>query len=370
MEQVEVHSNLYDLKTVIPGTYRSLKDASPDQYRWFAGKSHAEQELFDNNTAFVSSELMRSHEISPYNPLHNVTYPLDINGILTGGGWSKILEYKVIDYAGLQEQTENLVGSSVNVVPRINAHLKQVTTPVFTYQIAYDQSYVELKDLELLNFRRSFQQIYQDAIRVGFDFFTQKIAYFGVTQSGVPGLFNNPNIVPNINNPHFDTLDEAEILAWFNGVFAFSLTVSGWNLSVMPDHFAMPPRETQELSARISPLFTHNLRNFILANNYGTDESQAEENTPFKMRIVSRVQLADLGIAGEGRAVVYRNNILFVRLDIPFSPQILFSGPNAERVSQTFVYAAQVTGIQMPYVDSNPGNFGGVSYYDFFTAII
>ena len=357
--------------SALKGKNISLKDAYPN---WAKAMGH-DVTIHDDNFAFVSTKLAKLHQ-ETYEPLYYITYIEDLP-IDVGQGFVDFVEYYTIDWAGIASSTrENLVGNQSNIIPRINASANQKIAPVFTYEIAYDLKFIELEKLNKVQFTKSIEQIWRDAIVAGFDLFAQIIAYEGVSESlNAPGLFNNPNVkaysVPagaggGGTATKFVDLTDEEIVAFFNGVMATYLSESNFNLSILPDTFLIPLEDGTELSSRINTFFTKNLRNYIKENNLGIDEiGDSRMAAEYNFDIRSRSQLEDLGAASNGRCVVYRNNKRYVRMDMPYPLQQYYTGPNVDRAAYTTYFVAQISAVQMPYNDGATGEFGPVTYWDF-----
>jgi hypothetical protein len=342
-----------------------LQDVAPNRYKMIQNK-----DLFDNNFAFVSTTLSKLHS-ETYDPIWYVTYPQDIS-IDVGGGFVDYIEYFTINWVGIQEQTENLFGNQGSIIPRVNASANQATARVYTYEIAYDLKFVDIEKLNTLKFQKSITQIYQEAIRAGFELFAQVIAYTGVSASGDNGMFNNTQVkiysVPAgvSTGTKFKDLTDEEIVSFFNGVMAEYLTNTNWNLDMLPDSFLLPSEDAQELSNRFSALYTRNLRDYLLENNFGVDEVKGSPmQGSYQFKIKGRPQLDSLGTASNGRIVVYRNEKRFIRMDMPYPLQAYYTGPNVERGAYTTFFIGQISKVQMPYNDGTDGEFGPVTYWDF-----
>ena len=360
--------NLEDTNEKAPMTgVIHLKDRDPNYYNLMI-KNKA---LHDSNFAFVSTRLAKLHE-NAYDPIWYVTWRKDIKGIDVGGGFVDYVEYFTINWQGIQEQTERLFGNNAGVIPRVNANANQSIAAVYTYEVAYDLKFVELEKLNTLRFQRSIQEIYQDAIAAGWELFAQIIAYTGVSNGGF-GLFNSTNVkvytapVGVSGGSKFEDLTDAEIIAFFNGVIAEYLINTNHNLAMLPDTFLLPIADSRELSNRTSTFFVKSLRNYILQNNFGSDEVAGTDMEPvYKFQIRGRQQLDAIGTFSDGRVVVYRNEKRFVRMDMPYPLQVYYTGPNVERGAYTSFFIGQISHIQMPYNDAPgaAGEFGPVTYWD------
>lgn len=321
--------------------------------------------VHDTNFAFLSTELAKLHEL-PYEPITYVTYAKDID-IDVGGGFVDYTEYFTYDYAGIMNEIRNVVSNNANYIPRVNAGMTQNRAEVYTFEVAYDLRFVELEKMKKLTLQKSIQDVYQNAIIAGWDYFVQKVVYLGINNG--KGLFNSTNVaVATIDNSSttgkgFEGLQDDVVVSFFNGVFAYYLKNSNMNPGLLPNTFLVPTFVGKDLTSRMSALYTNTLRRFIIEFNLAKDES-SDEN--FKVRIESRPDLDTLGTSNHGRIVAYRKDKRFVRLDMPYPMQHYITLPNIDKMSYTTAFVGQVSQVQMPYnVDSS--SLGPVTYWDFTT---
>lgn len=322
--------------------------------------------VHDANFAFLSTTLAKLHS-KVYEPKSHFTYAEDIP-VDTGGGFVDYIEYMAVDWAGIMAETRNIFGNNGNLIPRINAKMSQTRVPVFTYEIAYDLRFVELEKMKRINLQKSIEQIYEDGILVGFDYFCQNLAYTGL--QGQTGLFNSANVlVGTIDNSAttgsgFEGLSDAEVVGFFNGVFTRYLTATNMNPNLLPNTFLVPTFVNQNLCDRMSALYTNSLYNYLKENNIG--KAQVGEN--FKIEIKSRSQLDDLGTLGYGRIVAYRKEKDYVRMDMPYPIQHFITLPNIDKMAYTTAFVGQVSVVQLPYNQSS-ASLGVVTYWDFTTQV-
>lgn len=317
--------------------------------------------VHDTNFAFLTTTLAKLHN-QLYEPLYFITYTKDIP-VDVGGGFVDYVSYYTVDWAGIMNEFRNVMGNNANYIPRINAGLTQKRVNVYTFEVAYDLRFVELEKMKKLTLQKSIQDIYQNAIVAGWDLFVQKVAYVGI--QGKTGLFNNPDtmittIANNTADKGFKGMDDADVVAFFNGVFEMYLENSNMNIAVLPDTFLVPTFVGSDLSARFSALYTSTLRKFIVDHNLGVDESNGE----VKVTIQSRPDLNTLGAGKHGRIVAYKKDKTFVRLDMPYPMQHYITLPNIDKMSYTSAFVGQVSEIQLPYNTSSK-ELGVVTYHDF-----
>lgn len=344
----------------------TLKDMSPG----FFAKNYdtpAKQKLHDANFAFVTSTLSKMHE-KVYEPKVNTTYAVDIP-VKVGGGLVDYVDFYSVDWAGRSTPQQNLFPNNANVVPRVNASLEHKAVNVHLYEIAYDIKFIEIDKLNKVNFTKSIEAIYKDIILADFELFADTIAYEGDGQKG--GLINHPDVqkfvVPqgtqNTSKSGLDAMTDEEIVSFFNGIFTYYLNETNNNLSMLPDTILLPMNDSAVMSSRYSELYTDTLRNFLREHNVATDEANAA-GQEIKINIRGRARLNGKGQNNAGRAVVYRKDEDFVRMDMPYPIQAYYTGPNTDKFCYTTLFVGQISDIQMPYND-NANVFGAVTYWDF-----
>lgn len=322
--------------------------------------------IHDANFAFLTTTLAKLHT-KTYEPKVWFTYAEDIP-VDTGGGFVDYIEYYTVNWAGIMNDTRNIFGNNGNLIPRVNASMTQNRVPVYTYEIAYDLRFVELEKMKKITLQKSIEQIYQDGILAGWDYFCQRIAYLGIGSgtAASKGLFNSDNVlVGTLDNTGttgkgFDGLSDEQVAGLFNGIFTRYLAESNMNISLLPDTFLVPTFVSEDLVGRMSALYTNTLLDFIKEHNMG--RAQAGEN--FKITIKARPDLDTLGTTGAGRIVAYRKEKDFVRLDMPYPIQHFITLPNIDKMSYTTAFVGQVSTIQLPYNESS-SSLGVVTYWDF-----
>lgn len=316
----------------------------------------------DAGFSFLKSELQKLHP-EVYNPLWNTTYAKDID-LDIGGGWVDYISYYKTDYAAIAEWSKNLMGNSSNIVPRVNAGMQQGNAKVFTFELAYDLRFVELKKLDRIKMQKDIKSIYEDVMLAAYELFAQQVAYLGI--NGGTGFFNNTTVVP-VNQTNISkagllngTVTDEEITAIINGIIAGAMSNSNLNVAVIPDHFLVPTYFGKVLTGRFSALYTQTLRGFLKEHNLATEEFDSIKS----ITIESRPLLDTLGLGGYGRIVAYKKDKRFVRMDVPVPFQHLITLPNMERMAYTSAFAGQISEVQFPYNSSSSDAFAPVQYWD------
>ena len=341
----------------------SLRDANPGLYQ-----SLGKTKVHDANFAFVMTELSKLHQ-KVYEPKFNTTYAQDVP-IEVGGGMVDFVDFFTVEWAGMPDQTQNLTGNNVNIIPRVNAKLNHKKVNVYNFEIAYDIKFIEIDKLNKLNFTKSLEAIYKDAILAGWDLFCDKIAYEGV--NGNDGLLTSTNVLTTViprgtqdaTATGFEQMSDSEIVSTINGILAFYLINTNNNIDLLPDVFLLPSNDASELSSRFSELYTNTLRNFLMEYNVGVDEAVAAGFENYKIKFRGRPRLNGAGQNSAGRIVVYKFNKDYVRMDIPYPVQVYYTGPNTDKLCYTTYFVGQASEIQMPY-NVSAAELGPVTYWDF-----
>lgn len=340
----------------------SIKDLYPQAVKAFV----TDQRTMDANFAFLTTTLAKLHT-EVYEPKYNTTYGFDVP-IDYGGGFVDYISYYTVDWSGIMNEFRNVYSNNANYIPRVNAGLSQKKANVYTWQVAFDLDFIELEKMKKLTISKSIKQIYEDIITAGWDLFCQKVAYTGMPTSY--GLFNNPNVlVTTIDNTAieatkkgFDGLDDTVVVSFFNGIFELCLTETGMNYDFIPDTILVPSFVGSDLVSRYSALYTSTLYDFLLEHSLASSFNKGKKvNINFEIRPA----LDTLGTTNKGRIVAYRKNKSYVRMDMPYPIQHFITLPNIKDMCYTSAFVGQVSEIQMPYNDSNPGEFGPVTYWDF-----
>lgn len=344
----------------------SLRDMNP----YFFNKKYKtpqSRKLHDANFAFVMTELSKLHQ-KVYEPIYNTTYAQDIP-IEVGGGVVDFVDRFSVEWAGMPTETQNLTGNNVNTIPRVNAKMKHDAVNVFNFEIAYDIKFVEIDKLNRLSFQKALDAIYKDAILAGWDLFCDKLAYLG--NLGNNGLFTHANvpvtIVPqgtlDASQDGMRAMTDEEIVGLINGILSTYLINTNNNIKMLPDKILLPIKDATELSSRFSTLLTDTVRGFLMKHNVGIDEAEAA-GAKYSLKIAGRSRLDGLGTNGAGRLVAYKQDMDYVRIDMPYPIQVYYTGPNTDRACYTTYFLGQISEIQLPY-NPDANTFGPVSYYDF-----
>lgn len=343
----------------------SVFDAHPG----FADKLVGNKRLHDANFAFVQTELAKLHE-KVYEPKWNTTYASDIP-VKVGGGLVDYVEFFTVEWSGQGDGT-NLVGNNVNQIQRVNAQATAKAVDVFTYEIGYGLKFVEIEKLNKVNFTKSLEAIYKDAIVAGFDLFVNAIAYEG--PNGNDGLFTSDSRVPvsvipagtlNVSAQGFAQMTDSEIISLINGVISDALIQTNMNIGLIPDTFLVPVDDASELTSRFSELYTSTLREFVRNHNIGKDEAEAHDVKDYTLKIKGRPQLANAGTNSHGRIVAYRYHEDFLRIDIPYPITLYITLPDVNKAEYVSLFIGQVSQLQLPY-NTDPSDLGApVKYFDF-----
>lgn len=342
------------------GTTVSLKQMYPSSYRTFVHDA----KLHDANFAFLTTALAKLYT-KLVEPKVFVTYQKDIP-VDPGSGFVDYIQYYTVDWAGIANETRNVVGNNANYIPRVNAGLSQMTANVFTFELAYDIRFIELEKMKKLQLQKSLESIYNDAIVAAWDFFCQKVAYTGGGANS-HGLFNHDDIVPaNLTGLSKKgiidgTVTDTAIAGLINGIIQKSLENSNMNISVLPDTFLVPTWFNAALVGRFSNLYTNSLHDYLIEHNLATAESAGK----VKITIEGRPALNNLGSTGHGRVVAYKKDKDFVRMDMPYPIKHYITLPNIERMSYTTAFVGQVSEVQLPYTTSKTDESSPVQYWDF-----
>ena len=359
---IKAYDNKPTFSSNMNGSY-SVSQMYPQVFNSWAPER---KKAHDAGFAFLTNRLAKL-DPTLYKPLFNITYGKDIKGIELGNELVDGIEYYSADYTGIMDTVNNMFGEKGSVIPRVTGGLMQNRLPVYNFEVAYDLSFVEVEKLSGKQLPISIEKVYQELVQTGFDLFANRVAYLGVGDQG--GLLNHDNVEVNVLPLTAEAFVDAgttdqQVLAAINGMFQYYFNQSNFNINIIPDTLLVPSFVANELSSRISTMYTNTLYEFLMEHNLAKNTAMVNGLNDFKLKIVARPQLDVLGTAGTGRMVLYRNDPQFVKFHIPFGFKSFYTGPNVEKMAYTTLWVAQVSQIQLPYNDS-ADEFGAVSYWDF-----
>lgn len=362
----KVEQNFYSEH--VPATSRGKTFSLKDTFGALANNKMfvGDAKVHDANFAFLTTALAKLIT-KPAEPKYWVTYGKDVD-LDYGGGFVDFVQQYEVNWAGIMNEFRNVMGNNSNYIPRVNAGLNQKKYEVYTFEVAYDLRFVELEKMKQLDITKSINDIYRDAIVAGGDLFAQKVCYEGIGDK--KGLFNHDDKVQvtmidntgaSTTHVGFRGLTDEAIVSWFNGMFAHYLRNSNNNLGILPNRILVPTFVGQELTGRMSALYSNTLRKFLEQFNLAKDEA---EDPNFKVTILSRPGLDNIGTNNVGRIVAYRKDKDFVRMDVPYKMQHFITLPNIDKMSYTSAFVMQISEIILPYNQNNT-ELGVVSYWDF-----
>lgn len=357
---VDSKSDSYRLHKNFEGLTLSFRDMYPNVAEMYDSKIYDNEKqevvsLLDASFGMLQNELAKVIT-EPFGPITEFTYQEDVN-IVTGGGLVDFIEYYEVDYQGIMKSSKNIFANKGNDIPTINASIDQKYGNVFTYEIAYDLHMVDLEKLSKTRLGRMLTSLYQEGIRLGWEAMCQEVAYFGVPNGKVKGLFNSDKAYSMSGT--FDTSSIQTIIASFNAIEEARFEATA-NISTAYDTYLLPTDLYTLLVNTTTDLLNTNLLEYLQTR------SLAATRLGRPIKIAPRVQLNDAST--HGRIVAYRNEQRFVRLEVPYMLQAFATLPNATTLAYRTFFVGQVAELLMPYaVDAT--TVGSIAYFDLSSAI-
>lgn len=357
----KAHDNRPAFTHYTSGKY-SVKSMFPERYRLMTS---AQRKAHDASFAFLSNNLAKiDKEI--YKPLLNITYVEDAKGCIeVGNELVDAVEFYSSDYTGLADAVNNIFGAKGDIIPRVTGGLIQGRLPVYNFELAYEFKFVELEKLANKNTPFAIEQVYLDMVNSGWDLFVNRIFYTGIGGEG--GLLNHSAVkvytLPGITSSNIHTVDDAVLIAAFNTMIKNHLVATNYNINTLPDRVIVPTAIAETLANRVSPMYTDYLINFLSTHNLATATARANGIEGHRLEIVGRAQADDLGVADKGRLTLYKRDIKFLKLHIPFDFKSFHTAPDMTSMAYVTLFVGQVAQVQLPYNESSDTH-GAVSYYD------
>ncbi len=233
------------------------------------------------------------------------------------------------------------IGTAADDLPQseINASISNI--PVFYGGNSYGYSLDELRKsqqmripLDVTKGRMSYR---------GFQEHAQRVAYFGDSDRGITGLFNNANVALDNSTVNWATATGAEIVEDMN-----SLLVEVWVNSAethVPNTFLMPNTKYAQISSqRMDSGTDTTVLEFFKKNNLYTSLT----NQPLDVQSVQQLNTASAG--GDGRMMAYEKNADNLVMHMPIMWRALAPQPKNLRVNVPAEY--KFGGVEFRYPGS------------------
>lgn len=191
------------------------------------------------------------------------------------------------------------IGASADDLPKVSLAATKTSVPVGYAGNMYDYTLDEMRKSQQLRIPLDTSKA-KAAFR-GSQEHTQRVAYFGDSERGMTGLFNNGNIQTDNSTVNWATATGAEMVADMNGVL-----VKVWENSAnthVPNTFALDSTRYAQISSKRMDTGTDTtVLEFFLKNNLYTSL------TGQPLRVVPRLQLKGAGVGGKDRMMAYELN--------------------------------------------------------------
>lgn len=200
------------------------------------------------------------------------------------------------------------IGSNAKDIPEADLTASKSSIPLFYGAIGYKYSLDELRKSQQL--RMPIDANKAKASYRGFEEHAQRVCFFGDADRGTTGLFNGANIQVDNSTVDWATATGKEIAGDVDGVLS-AVWIGSKEVHV-PDTLLIPSNKWSILTSRnMDTGINMSILEYIKANNLYTSL------TGKPLNIKPRIQLQDLGTAGEGRMMAYELNDENLTFKIP-----------------------------------------------------
>jgi hypothetical protein len=191
------------------------------------------------------------------------------------------------------------IGSSADDLPSVSLSANKTSVPIGYAGNSFDYSLDELRKTQQL--RMPVDATKGRAAFRGSQEHTQRVAYFGDSNRGMTGLFNNANLAVDNSTVNWATATGQEIVDDMN-----SLLIKVWIDSAnthLPNALAIDSSRYAIITSRRMDTGTDTtIMQFFMQNNLFTT------TTGQQLRIFPRLQLVGAGVGGKDRMLAYELN--------------------------------------------------------------
>lgn len=236
------------------------------------------------------------------------------------------------------------IGTAADDLPQSEINASISTIPVFYGGNSYGYSLDELRKsqqmripLDVTKGRMSYR---------GFQEHAQRVAYFGDSDRGITGLFNNANVALDNSTVDWSTASGPEIVADMNQLLT-NIWVNSKETHV-PNTFLLPNTKYAQISEQA--YFTSVGGSDVTILEYFKRNNLYSSLTNQPLDIQSVQQLNDAGVGGVGRMMAYEKNADNLVMHMPIMWRALAPQPKGLRVNVPAEY--KFGGVEFRYPGS------------------
>lgn len=297
----------------------------------------------DDGLGFFQSQLAsieaRIYEVKYRKIVYQDFVPVD----MSDPEWVDNVDYYSYDAVTVGK----FIGANARDLPRSDITAAKSTIPVFYGGNSFGYSLDELRKSQQL--RMPVDIFKATASRRGFEEHAQRVAFFGDSDRGITGLFNNANVQSDNSVVDWATATGQEIVADMNGTL-----VDVWQGSAethVPGVLLLPSVQWSQISTtRMDSGTDTTILQFFMQNNLFKDLTGGE------LVVKPNFELNDAGVASAPRMMAYELNDENLTMKMPLSWRSV--APQPEGLGITVPAEYKFGGVEFRYP-------GSAKYRDF-----
>lgn len=297
----------------------------------------------DDGLGFFQSQLAsieaRIYEVKYRKIVYQDFVPVD----MSDPEWVDNVDYYSYDAVTVGK----FIGANARDLPRSDITAAKSTIPVFYGGNSFGYSLDELRKSQQL--RMPVDIFKATASRRGFEEHAQRVAFFGDSDRGITGLFNNANVQSDNSVVDWATATGQEIVADMNGTL-----VDVWQGSAethVPGVLLLPSIQWSQISTtRMDSGTDTTILQFFMQNNLFKDLTGGE------LVVKPNFELNDAGVADAPRMMAYELNDENLTMKMPLSWRSV--APQPEGLGVTVAAEYKFGGVEFRYP-------GSAKYRDF-----
>lgn len=301
--------------------------------------------------AFLVGELEK-RDPKLLEPMTSTTWQRDIVAN-TGGGWIEFTSNYFVDYGTTGANHRGIIGGNTTAIPVLQANITKDNFKVFTWSNIVKVPFIDQAKLSQIG--RSLDQIYDKGLRLNYNKTLDENVYFGFAEYGTEGLVNSSEIVAEMaaqnaagDSRKWEDKTPDEILADINNALTAAWAESGYDVSGMPNHIGLPPKQyAYLLSQKVSGAADKSILTYLLENNIA--KAQGVDLVIVPMRQLAGQGTGSTTQAPVDRMVVYVNDEDKVSFDLPVPLSRIMTQPSVEHLSYLSAYAGQIGQVKFLY---------------------
>lgn len=309
----------------------------------------------NSGQAFLTGELERM-EPELNQPLATTTWARDIYAV-TGGGYADFSSSSFVEYANAATNQWGIIAGSANNIPVVQGNITKDVWKTHNFMNMIRVPFLDQERMSALNVRRSLSEIFEDGLRLNWNFAIQQSVYLGFSEFGTTGMLNNPSVISSLVAQNAGATSRLwvnktadEILKDVNDLIYAVWVASEFTL--YPNQINLPTAAYNTIATRIvSQAGNQSILSYLMQNNIASLAGEPLVIVPCRQCNGIGLPLSTGG-QNTNRMVAYRNDKKYLNFDMNVPLYRLYTSQDPSAVAYMSPYFGQFSEVKVKYTQT------------------